>query len=73
VIGSELSPQSPLDIYVRSRIIQMMTRERKNRKKELHGSYEETIARAEHLTEEERMRLARKVLLAAVQSAPAKK
>ena len=42
----------------------MMTNERKNGKKELHGSYEETVARAETLTEEERMRLARKVLLA---------
>ncbi|MHB1869135.1 MAG: hypothetical protein ACYCPP_09355 [Nitrososphaerales archaeon] len=47
--------------------------ERKKGKKEHYGSYEETIARAEKLTEEERMKLARKVLLAAIQSAPTKK
>ena len=50
-----------------------MAHERKNKKRETQKSYEETIARAERLTEEERMELARKVLLAAVQSAPTKK
>jgi uncharacterized protein (DUF2384 family) len=45
----------------------------RNRSIEHKKSYEKTIARAEKLSEEERMRLARKVLMAAVQVAQPKK
>jgi hypothetical protein len=46
---------------------------RKNGKRGTRESYEDTIEKAEKLTEEERMQLARKVLLVAVESAQAKK
>jgi hypothetical protein len=45
----------------------------KNKGIEHEKSYKETIARADKLSEVERMRLARKVLLAAVQVAEPKK
>ena len=50
-----------------------MTSEGRHRKVKEAESYEETIAGAKKLTEEERMELARKVLLAAVPSARRKK
>ena len=50
-----------------------MSNTHKDRKKGHTESYEETIERAEKLTEEERMQLARKVLMAGLQSASTKK
>ena len=50
-----------------------MSNRHKDSKKGHVESYEETIARAEKLTEEERMQLARKVIMAGLQTASTKK